>query len=99
MFGLEWQGDGTVAIKASNKSYTFNKATGSLVAASDTIGEKEKFKIKIVNRPLLVLKCEFGFVGVKTKSEECCCNRVTYDFIQLQGSKDGTYTFKGKVCR
>ncbi|XP_061181651.1 fascin-like [Saccostrea echinata] len=94
LFGLEWQGDGTVALKASNNSYIFNKATGSLVAASDTIGEKEKFKIRIVNRPLLVLKCEFGFVGVKVKSEECCCNRVTYDLIQLQGCKDGTYTLK-----
>lgn len=94
LFHLEWLSDGTVAIKASNNCYIFNKATGSLVATIEAIGEKEKFKIRIVNRPLLVLKCEFGFVGVKAKSEECCCNRVTYDLIQLEGCKDGAYNFK-----
>lgn len=97
LFHLEWLGDGTVAIKASNNCYIFNKATGSLVATTEAVGEKEKFKIRIVNRPLLVLKCEYGFVGVKAKSEECCCNRVTYDLIQLEGCKDGTYNFKGKL--
>lgn len=81
MFYLEWLGDGIVVIKVSNNCYIFNKVIGSFVVIIEVVGEKEKFKIRIVNWLFLVLKCEYGFVGVKVKLEECCCNRVIYDFI------------------
>ena len=59
--------------------------------------EKEKFKVKIINRPLLVLKSEHGFVGQKTSTNlEYCCNRATYNLIVMESSPaGGSYRFKG----
>lgn len=97
LFDLEWQGDGSVALKACNGNYIFNKQTGSLLAQSTTVTEKEKFKVKIINRPLLVLKSEHGFVGQKTSTNlEYCCNRATYNIIVMESSPaGGSYRFKG----
>lgn len=99
MFDLEWQGDGSIALKACNGLYIFNKQTGCLLAQSTTITDKEKFKVKIVNRPLLVLKSEHGFVGQKTSTNlEYCCNRATYNIIFMEPSPEGgSYRFKGKL--
>ena len=97
LFDVEWQGDGSVAIKACNGHYIFNKQTGSILAQSTTVTEKEKFRVKIINRPLLVLKCEHGFVGQKTATNlEYCCNRSTYNIIFMEPNPDGgSYRFKG----
>lgn len=97
LFDLEWQGDGSIALKACNGLYIFNKQTGCLLAQSTTITDKEKFKVKIVNRPLLVLKSEHGFVGQKTSTNlEYCCNRATYNIIFMEPSPEGgSYRFKG----
>ncbi|KAK3089189.1 hypothetical protein FSP39_001611 [Pinctada imbricata] len=97
-FNLEWQDDGTLAIRAHNKKYVHTRQNGSLFTTADSVGDTEKFRVKIVNRPQLVLKSEYGFVGIKGKPDkadaECCCNRVTYDVITLEGSNDGMYAFK-----
>ncbi|KAJ8318517.1 hypothetical protein KUTeg_003608 [Tegillarca granosa] len=95
----EWHGDGTASIKAANDKYIVPKGTGSMYATSDSVTDKEKFKVKIVNRPLLVLKSDFGFVGVKNPNAEVwefICNKVTHDVFFLTPSDNGTYTLKGQ---
>jgi len=97
VFDLEWQGDGTVGVKASNSKYISHKDTGALVAIGDALTEKEKFKVKIINRPLLVLKCKHGFVGAKPKSQEFACNKASYDIFHLEVNGDGKYSLKGNL--
>lgn len=100
MFDIVWHGDGTASIKAANDKYIVPKGTGSMYATSDSVTDKEKFKVKIVNRPLLVLKSDFGFVGAKNPNAEVWefnCNKVTHDVLFLTPSDSGTYTLKGIV--
>lgn len=100
MFDIVWHGDGTASIKAANDKYIVPKGTGSMYATSDSVTDKEKFKVKIVNRPLLVLKSDFGFVGAKNPNAEVWefnCNKVTHDVLFLTPSDNGTYTLKGMV--
>nr|KAG5697869.1 hypothetical protein BaRGS_017126 [Batillaria attramentaria] len=109
LFDVEWQDDGTISIKANNNNYVFNKPAGSLYAGSETVGDKEKFRVKIVNRPVLVLKSDHGFVGSKSPGAakaEMVCNRSTYEVIYMEHSpepnKEGVYFMKatnGKYWR
>lgn len=101
LFDIEWQDDGTISIKANNGSYIFNKPAGSLYAGSETVGDKEKFRIKVMNRQTLVLKSDFGFVGCKSPGAakaEMVCNRSTYEVIYLEHSpepnQEGAYLLK-----
>nr|AUR53645.1 protein singed [Octopus vulgaris] len=98
LFDLAWQREGSITIKAFNNYYIYNKATGSLLANSDAISEKEKFRIRLVNRPVLVMKGEFGFVAFKVPGSakaEYVCNKSVYDLIFLEATERGIYHFKG----
>ncbi|MRA75663.1 hypothetical protein GH890_29830, partial [Bacillus thuringiensis] len=65
LFRIEWLDDGAMAMKASNDRYVTSRPNGSLYAVSTEISTKEKFYFSVVNRPLLMLRCEHGFVGTK----------------------------------
>lgn len=97
-FIVDWQDDGSVAIKASNGRYLTAKMNGSLQATSDSLTDKEKFFVTIINRPILVLKCEFGFVGWRTSTNPRYeCNKTTYSVILVEHAKgkSAAYYFKG----
>lgn len=98
LFDVEWQEDGRMALKASNNMYVYNKPTGSMQAGSDSVSDKEMFKVQIANRPILVLKSDHGFVGLKTSppKTEVVCNRAEYDVIHLESSatEPGVYFLK-----
>ncbi|XP_060080107.1 protein singed-like [Ylistrum balloti] len=93
LFDLQWQDDGTVGIVAQNGKFVTHKSTGAMVAIADTMGEKEKFHVKITNRPYLILRCQHGFVGIKSTSEYVC-NKANFTIIVLEGNNDGTYAMK-----
>ena len=84
MVDLEWFPNGHVAIKADNGMYITSKKNGSLVASQEDANENEKFFLIIVNRPVLVLRCEHGFVGFKGNTGKVECNRSTYDILQTE---------------
>lgn len=94
-FKFEWFEDGSVAIKGSDGKYLSNKQTGILYSHGDKLEDVNKFKVTIVNRPLLVLKSEFGFVG--TKGNQYICNKSKYDVLKLQATSPGSgiYTVQG----
>ncbi len=98
---MEYLQDGRVAIKASNDRYLTAKLNGSLYATMDIVDDKGKFTITIVNRPILVLRCDFGFLGFKTPSNPRVeCNKSTSgDVIHLEhnGGADPSYLLKGKL--
>ena len=47
----------------------------------------------ILNRPIIILKGEFGFLGLKNNKIEA--NRPTYDAFELKQTDSGLYNFKG----
>ncbi len=87
-------------MKASNDKYVMAAATGHMKAISDNVTDLETFKISLVNRPILVLKCEYGLIGYKNKTTyKLECNKSTFNVIMVEESKEetGYYYLKGKI--
>jgi fascin 1/2 len=50
----------------------------------------------LMNRPVLVLKCEQGFVGYRAgKSGKLECNKAHYELIVCERADKGQIHFKG----
>lgn len=97
LFDLVWQGDGSVAFRANNGRYVITKRSGHLYATSDSIDETCKYYFYLVNRPILVLKSEQGFVGFKSPSNtKLECNKATYETIQVERGEKGVVYFKSE---
>lgn len=95
-FEIDWLEDGTVGIKGSDEKYLSNKQTGILYSTGKALEDTNRFKIVIVNRPLLVLKCDFGFVGAGLKGSQFICNKAKYDILKVTFDGNGGYTIQGE---
>uniref|UniRef100_A0A8C4P846 Fascin n=1 Tax=Dromaius novaehollandiae TaxID=8790 RepID=A0A8C4P846_DRONO len=94
MFDIEWRGR-RVALRASNGKYICTKKNGQLAAVSDAVGEDEEFTLKLINRPMLVLRGEHGFVCYHRGSNLLDSNRSVYDVFHIVFS-DGAYQIQGQ---
>ncbi|XP_028843474.1 fascin-2a [Denticeps clupeoides] len=92
MFDIEWLGR-RVALRAGNGKYVCTKKNGQLAAVSDALGEDERFLMKLINRPILVLRGENGFVCHHKSSNTLDANRSIYDIFALLFN-DGAYHVK-----
>ncbi|CAB1344272.1 unnamed protein product, partial [Coregonus sp. 'balchen'] len=63
-FDLEWR-EGKVSLRASNGKYVAAKRNGQLAATIDNAAEAEQFLMKLINRPIIVLRGEHGFIGCR----------------------------------
>ncbi|KAG7460192.1 hypothetical protein MATL_G00218930 [Megalops atlanticus] len=90
MFDIEWLGR-RVAVRASNGKYICTKKNGQLAAVSDA---DERFLLKLINRPILILRGENGFVCRHKSSNTLDANRSVYDIFTLLFS-DGAYHITG----
>lgn len=99
LFELIWHGDGSVSFRANNGKYLATKRSGHLFATNEDTGdETTRFYFYLINRPILVLKCEQGFVGFKAPSSPRLeCNKATYETILVERSQQGIVYFKGKL--
>lgn len=52
--------------------------------------------IELYFSPILVLKCEQGFVGLRQGSTKLECNKATYETIVVERAEKGIVYFKGK---
>ncbi|XP_034716974.1 fascin-2b [Etheostoma cragini] len=93
MFSVEWLGQ-KVALKANNGKYICTKKNGQLLAVSDSIGEDEQLTLKLINRPMLILRGENGFICHHKNSNTLDGSRSVYDIFTLQFS-NGAYHIKG----
>ncbi|KAG7491212.1 hypothetical protein MATL_G00000690 [Megalops atlanticus] len=93
MFDVEWLGS-RVALRASNGKYICTKKNGQLAAVSDTVGEDEQLVLKLINRPILILRGEDGFVCHHKGSNTLDASRSVYDIFTLHFSH-GAYHIKG----
>lgn len=57
-------------------------------------GEDEEFTLKLINRPMLVLRGEHGFVCYHRGSNLLDSNRSVYDVFHISFS-DGAYQIRG----
>lgn len=97
LFDLIWQGDGSVSFRANNGKYIAAKKSGHLYANMEAVDEISRFHFYLINRPILVLKCEQGFVGYKSNaSTKLECNKASYETIQVQRADKGICYFKGQ---
>ena len=76
--------------------YIGNKKSGHLFANCDSIADNTRYFFYLVNRPILVLKCDQGFVGYKgAGSVKLECNKASYETIQVERVENGLVHFKG----
>ncbi|CAG5928737.1 unnamed protein product [Menidia menidia] len=92
-FDLEWR-DGRVCLRAANSKYVTAKKNGQLAATLDNAGEAEQFLMKLINRPIIVLRGEHGFIGARKSGQPTLdSNRASYDVFQLE-FHNGAYSIK-----
>ncbi|KAF0037155.1 hypothetical protein F2P81_010029 [Scophthalmus maximus] len=92
-FELEWR-DGRVCVRAANGKYVIAKKNGQLAATVDNAAEAEQFLMKLINRPIIVLRGEHGFIGVRKAGVATLdSNRASYDVFQLE-FHNGAYSLK-----
>jgi len=97
LFQMEWQSDGSVLFRANNGKFVATKKSGHLYANSEAAEDCSKFFFYLINRPILVLKCEQGFVGYKTGSgSKLECNKANYEAVQVERGPKGLVFFKGQ---
>ena len=93
---LIWQDNGTVAMKADNGKFVGAKKSGHLFANVDVIEDNSRFFFYLTNRPIMILKCEQGFVGYRmATSVKLDCNKASYATFQVERAEGGLVHFKG----
>ena len=100
LFEVIWHSDGSISFKANNGKYLGTKKSGHLYANCDDFSEeRSKYYFYLINRPVLVLKCDQGFVGYKTSgSTRLECNKASYETIVVERGDKGMVNFRGKAC-
>lgn len=93
-FEIEWQGP-MIALKSTeNGKYISVKSNGKMSVEASELTDDCKFVFDFINRPLLVLRGEYGFVGVKGSSGILECNRSQYDVFYVTCT-NGSFQIQG----
>ncbi|XP_042150557.1 protein singed isoform X1 [Ixodes scapularis] len=96
LFELCWQADGSLTLVANNGKLVGAKKSGHLFANCEAGDPAAKFHFALVNRPVLVLRCDQGFVGRKgPSSPKLECNRASYEVVHVERGDRGVCLLKG----
>jgi fascin 1/2 len=98
LFTIKWL-DAEMAIVASNGKLVSVSGNNYLKAVTDltsddSIPSSARFVYELVNRPRLVLRGEYGFIGMLPVSGELQCNKSSYETFSMHISK-GVCEIKG----
>ncbi|XP_029603544.1 fascin actin-bundling protein 1a [Salmo trutta] len=91
-FDMEYCGK-KLTLRAANGKYVAAKKNGQLAATIDVAGESEEFLMKLINRPIIVLRGEHGFIGCRKVTGTLDSNRSSYDYFTLT-FREGTYSLQ-----
>jgi len=86
-FKIEWISGKVRLATSSGDKFVNVKASGHLIVSDAA----EDFVLSLTNRPLIVLRGEFGFAA--TKGDKIEGNRASYDIFKME-YKDGAYYIK-----
>jgi len=89
-FDLEWKKN-RVTLRAGGK--VVSVAPNGALKANNKVDDTNDFTFSLINRPQLVLRGQYGFVGLKGASGRVEVNRAAYDVFDLE-VKDGAYFIK-----
>lgn len=93
-FEVVWQGPMIALKSVQSGKYISVKSNGKMSADSAELTDDCKFVFDFINRPLLVLRGSYGFVGVKGNSGMLECNRSHYDVFHVT-CKNGSFNIQG----
>ena len=79
----------------SDLSYVPSDVIFSQFCCHLSSGEDEQLTLKLINRPMLILRGEYGFVCHHKNSNTLDASRSVYDIFNLQFS-NGAYHIKGQ---
>merc|ERR1712184_43529 len=97
LLDLNWLEDGAVTFKADNGKFVGAKKSGHLFANVDVLEDNSRFFFYLTNRPILILKCEQGYVGFRmATSVKLDCNKASYATFQVERADGGLVHFKGQ---
>ena len=98
LFEMTWCEDGSVAFLANNGKFVGTKKSGHLFANCEKGDDNACYYFYLINRPVLVLKCDQGFVGYKSSSSNKLeCNKANYEMIVVERTDKGMVYLKGKA--
>eukprot|EP00055_Hartaetosiga_balthica_P007003 m.23496 g.23496 ORF g.23496 m.23496 type:complete len:494 (-) comp5550_c1_seq1:184-1665(-) len=93
-FTIDYSNENVVKIISSKTgSAVWSKPSGALYATSSDV--ETVFTLTIINRPTLLLRCQYGFAGLKGASGRVECNKASGNFFKLS-TKDGFYYFQSE---
>jgi len=92
-FTVIWNGPQVQFQYEQNGRILIVKPNGSLFAAGDGSENNSRFEFDIINRPTILLRGQYGFVGLKGPSGRVDCNRARGDVFYLE-VKNGAYRLK-----
>ena len=93
-FEVVWQGPMIGLKSAQSGKFVSVKSNGKMSVDSAELAPECKFVFDFINRPLLVLRGSYGFVGVKGNSGILECNRSHYDVFHVT-CDNGTFHIQG----
>ncbi|XP_053142035.1 fascin-like isoform X2 [Hemicordylus capensis] len=91
-FDLQYQ-EQKVSLRIGDK-YVSMRPNGQLLAIPKVAGKSEDFLLVLVNRPLLVLHSDAGYVGLGNSVKHLEANCVSYVASSLSLTEEGYYNFQ-----
>ena len=90
-FVIDYSAGNTIKIihHATGK-HVFAKPNGAMFASGDGSEDSSDFELTIINRPSLILRGQFGFLGLKGASGRVECNRSQPEVFKVE-AKNGEY--------
>ena len=98
-FSIQSVGHGNVTFQAFNGKFIVPHATGHMRTVTDQLNSTDAyFRMKFINRPFCVLKCDFGYIGYRNKQSRLLeCNRSLFTLFTLEEADDGIVYLKGLI--
>uniref|UniRef100_A0A8D2B446 Fascin n=1 Tax=Sciurus vulgaris TaxID=55149 RepID=A0A8D2B446_SCIVU len=94
-FRVHWN-CGKIILQSSNGRFLGIAANGLLMTNATIPGPNEELGIRFANRPFLVLRGRYGYVGSSSEHDLIQCNMDEPDCIHLLPCRQGIYHFQAQ---
>ncbi|XP_012520237.1 PREDICTED: fascin-3 [Propithecus coquereli] len=94
-FRVQWN-YGRIILQSLSGHFLGIAANGLLMASASLPGPNEEFGIRLANRPFLVLRGRYGYVGSSSERDLIQCNMDQPDCIHLLPCRQGIYHFQAQ---